>query len=351
MNTADTSHTAITDERARRFVARAHGLRTLGFTLGTLIFGTVLYRNGAPLPIWGLLLAHGFVWPHLARLIARFSKAPARVEQFNVMADAVMIGVWIALIRFNLLPSVLIATMFAMALIAIDGIRLLLLGSALLTVACGVAAASTGFSIAPRTDTVELLACLPLLVLFPLALASITHRLARRVQSQNRQLFQMSSIDSLSGLLNRRHWEDAVNATLARHCCDDAVMLLIDIDNFKQVNDQHGHTAGDEVVRKVGAIIRKSLREGDLAGRYGGDEFAVVLCGAGMHAAAVVAERIRSGVACSLVERAPGLRCTLSIGLARSGAAIRNASEWVKEADAAMYRAKLAGRNRLVVAN
>ncbi|HEY8230852.1 MAG TPA: GGDEF domain-containing protein, partial [Rhodanobacteraceae bacterium] len=92
-------------------------------------------------------------------------------------------------------------------------------------------------------------------------------------------------------------------------------------------------------------------REGDLAGRYGGDEFAVVLCGIDMHAAATVAERIRSGVACSLFERAPGLRCTLSIGLARSPTTTNSTREWVKDADAALYRAKLAGRNRFVVAN
>ena len=162
----------------------------------------------------------------------------------------------------------------------------------------------------------------------------------------------MSSIDSLSCLLNRKHWEDAVTAVMQRHCCEGAVMLLIDIDQFKRTNDQHGHTAGDEVIRQVGAIIRGSLREGDLAGRYGGDEFAVVLCGIDMQAAATVAERIRSGVACSLFERAPGLRCTLSIGLARSpDAASSSTREWVRDADAALYRAKLAGRNRLVVAN
>jgi diguanylate cyclase len=160
----------------------------------------------------------------------------------------------------------------------------------------------------------------------------------------------MSSIDSLSGLLNRKHWEDAVNAVMLRHCCEDAVMLLIDIDQFKHINDQHGHTAGDEVIRQVGATIRGSLREGDLAGRYGGDEFAVVLCGIDMHAAATVAERIRSGVACTLFERAPGLRCTLSIGLAGSPSA-PGTRDWVKEADAALYRAKLAGRNRFVVAH
>jgi diguanylate cyclase len=176
------------------------------------------------------------------------------------------------------------------------------------------------------------------------------HSLARRVHAQNSQLLRMSSIDGLSGLLNRRQWEDAVDSALARNCCDDAVMLLIDIDSFKHINDQYGHTMGDEVVRRVGAVIRCSLRDGDLAGRYGGDEFAVVLCGLDLHAAATVAERIRSGVACSLFERAPGLRCTLSIGLARSPAGARAVRDWVKDADAALYRAKLTGRNRFVVA-
>ncbi|MGH8118780.1 MAG: diguanylate cyclase [Rhodanobacteraceae bacterium] len=341
---------ATTGDDARRIARRSHLLRTLGLGLGSLMVGAVLYRHGAPAPAWVLLGLHGLVWPHAACWMARRSARPLALDERCFMGDAAMGGVWIALMQFNLLPSVLLATMFAIALVAIDGSRLLWRGMALLVLACGVAGVANGAAFAPATDTFDLLASLPLLVVFPITLGVITHRLASRVRSQNRELLRMSSIDSLSGLLNRSHWEDAVNAALTRHCCGDAVMLLIDIDHFKHVNDQYGHTIGDEVVRKVGAVIRGSLREGDLAGRYGGDEFAVVLCGLGLHAATAVAERIRAGVACSLVERAPGLRCTLSIGLARNAAAIRSAREWVKDADVAMYRAKLAGRNQFAIA-
>jgi diguanylate cyclase len=337
-------------DEVRRVVRCSWGLRVLGLALGGIMIGVVLYRHAAPASVWVLLGLHALAWPHIVRLVLRRSTDPLIDDHRLFLGDAAMGGVWIALMQFSLLPSALLATIFAITFVAIDGSRLLVRGLGLLLLACGVAGAANGFAFAPWTDTPEMLASLPLLMIFPVTLGFVTHGLAMRVGSQNSQLVKMSSIDSLSGLLNRKHWEDAVDATLARRGCDDAVMLLIDIDRFKRVNDQHGHTAGDEVVRKVGAIIRASLREGDLAGRYGGDEFAVVLCGVDMHAAATVAERIRSGVACSLFEGVPGVRCTLSIGLAGCSTATRAASDWVKDADVALYRAKLAGRNRLVLA-
>lgn len=333
----------------RHVVRRSHGLRTLGLALGAVMVGTVLRQRGVPASVWALLLAYTVAWPQVAWLVLRRQANPVELDQRLFLGDAAMGGVWIALMQFNLLPSVVLATMYAITLIAVDGRWMLVRGLGLMVLTCCVAAVANGLSFAPATDLVEMLATVPLLVVFPMTLGTIMRGLARRVRAQNQQLLRISSTDSLSGLLNRSHWEAAVDAALVRHCCDDAVMLMIDIDQFKRVNDQHGHTAGDEVVRRIGAIIRGSLRDGDLAGRYGGDEFGVVLCGVDMHAAATVAERIRSTAACSLFERAAGLRCTLSIGLAPAPAT-RDTREWVKAADGALYRAKLAGRNRLVVA-
>lgn len=336
-------------DASRRVVRRSHGLRTLGLALGAIMVGTVLWRLGAPASVWVMLGVYTLVWPQVAWLVLRRQAKPVELDRRLFLGDAAMGGVWIALMQFNLLPSVVLATMYAITLIAVDGRWMLARGLGLMALTCCVATVANGLSLALDTSVPEVLASVPLLVVFPVTLSAITRGLARRVRAQNQQLLRISSTDSLSGLLNRSHWEAAVNAALVRHCCDDAVMLMIDIDQFKRVNDQHGHTAGDEVVRRIGEIIRASLREGDLAGRYGGDEFGVVLCGAGVHAAATVAERIRSSAACTLFERAPGLRCTLSIGLSPLPAT-RDTREWVKAADGALYRAKLAGRNRFVVA-
>ncbi|HET7561116.1 MAG TPA: diguanylate cyclase [Rhodanobacteraceae bacterium] len=331
-------------------MARSYWLRSLGLGLGALMVGAVLYRRGAPASLWVLLALHSLVWPQLAWLFLHRRDPPLTVDRRFFMGDVAMGGVWIAVMQFAVLPSVVLATMFAIAAIAIAGTHLLLRMLALQAVVCGVAAAANGFVFVPATDMFELLASLPLLVGFPVALGCITHYLALRVRSQNSQLLKISSTDNLSGLMNRNHWEVALNTAVARHCCEGAVMLMMDIDNFKRVNDQYGHTAGDAVIHRVGEVIRSGLREGDLAGRFGGDEFAVVLCAIDANTAAAVAERIRSNLAGSLFERNPGLRCTLSIGLAPS-LANRNVGDWIKAADAALYRAKLAGRNRLVVAS
>ncbi|MGH8234129.1 MAG: diguanylate cyclase [Rhodanobacteraceae bacterium] len=345
------THDVMIADEARRIVECSHGLRTLGLSLGAFMVGTVLYRHGAHWPVWVLLALYGFVWPHLAWLAVRRSSRPVASDQRWLLIDTAMGGVWIALMQFNLLPSVLLAAMFAMTLVALGGARFLSRGVAVQVVACCLTTLANGLAFAPTTGIAELLASIPLLVVFPMTLSVIMYRLAQRVRRQNRVLLEMSSVDCLSGLLNRRHWEEAVNAVLSSRRGDRAVMLLVDIDHLKHINDQHGHTAGDEVIRMVGMNIREKLRDGDLAGRYGGDEFGLVLRDADMRVAELVAERIRSGVACTLVKHVPGLHCTLSIGVAPGRADLSDAREWVKDADPPLYSAKLAGRNRFVVAN
>lgn len=335
---------------ARRNVRRSHGLRTLGLALGGLMIATVLYDVGAPVWIWSLLAVHVVAWPQVAWLVLRARRQPVGLDRWFLLGDAAMGGAWVAVMQFNLLPTVVLVTMFATTLIAIDGSRMLARGLAALAVACAAIAALNGFAFAPESNVPEQLAALPLLLMFPMVLGGVAYTLAQQMRAQNTELFRIGSVDSLSGLLNRMHWEDAVNAGMATGCRDSAAMLLIDIDHFKDINDRHGHTVGDEVIEVVGSVIRNSLRRDDVAGRYGGDEFAVVLCETTMDAAQAVAERMRADVACAMLAWTPSLRCTLSIGLARCPHSARSASEWVRAADAALYRAKLGGRNRTTLA-
>ena len=126
-------------------------------------------------------------------------------------------------------------------------------------------------------------------------------------------------------------------------------VLFCDIDRFKQLNDQHGHLMGDDVLRRVSRIMSASVRRGDVAARYGGDEFGVLLHGADMETALEVAERIRERVAALWVGRGDAAT-TISIGVATLGD-LGDAEGLLASADRAMYAAKEGGRNRVVRAD
>ncbi|MGA9422503.1 MAG: diguanylate cyclase [Rhodanobacteraceae bacterium] len=346
------SFAASSGDRAARFIARIHALRTIGLALGFLVVAPVLWTNGASLAQWTLLVLNGFAWPHIARSLAERGASARVAESRNLMVDSMMGGVWIALMHFNLLPSMLLVTMLAMDNIVAGGRKLLWRGLALQIVACVLMSSVEGFAFSPQTSVFEMLATIPFLAFYPTAVGAIMYQLTQRVHRQNKLLTQASSIDSLSDLLNRASWELAVSGVLDSHARSErsASLLMIDIDHFKCINDRYGHTVGDEVIRRIGAVIRCCLRECDVAGRYGGDEFGIVLSGADATTAGAIAERIRAGVAAAGFEQAKDLRCTLSIGIAQIGHDTCSARDWVAQADAAMYGAKLAGRNRLVAA-
>ncbi|WP_238389850.1 GGDEF domain-containing protein [Pseudoxanthomonas koreensis] len=122
-------------------------------------------------------------------------------------------------------------------------------------------------------------------------------------------------------------------------------LLMIDIDGFKRVNDSQGHVAGDQVIREVSAQLLAGLRSADAAGRYGGDEFGVLLPGTERQAAQEVAERLRQRVAAQVA--AAGIPVTVSIGVAEIEDGMFTPEDWTAAADEALYRAKAAGRNRV----
>jgi diguanylate cyclase (GGDEF)-like protein len=126
--------------------------------------------------------------------------------------------------------------------------------------------------------------------------------------------------------------------------------MMLDVDHFKRINDRHGHHVGDQVLRVLADRCKSALRSVDLLGRYGGEEFAIVLPGATEQSAAtVLAERIRRKVAEEPIDTDGGkVRVTISIGVATLDDEMRGSEDLFKRADAALYEAKQAGRNRVV---
>ena len=160
-----------------------------------------------------------------------------------------------------------------------------------------------------------------------------------------------SMTDALTGLYNHRRFHELLVETLSGERADEAevALLFCDIDHFKQLNDRHGHLVGDDILRRVSRILTSSIRRGDVAARYGGDEFCVLLRGAGIDAAMEVAERVRERVE-QLCVVTGDAGVSISIGVATLSEC-RDGQELLASADRAMYAAKDCGRDRVVRAD
>jgi diguanylate cyclase len=329
------------------FPRQTYPLRMLGVVLGAPCVGGTLAAIGAPAWCWVLLAMHLLCWPHLAWWRARRSADPRRAEYGNLLVDSALGGAWVALMQVALLPSMVLVAMLSMDKAAVGGWRLLLRHLPVQAAAFLAVWIPMGMPFQPESEMPAMLAALPMLLGYPVSIAFAVHTLGRRVRRQNRTLRALNRSDALTGLGNRRAIEEALAAEF--HRCErsgrPAALLLVDLDGFKTINDRFGHGFGDDVLRRVGLAIRGCVREIDTAARLGGDEFAVLLPETEVDTAIYVATRIRSAIGAQIFERAPGLHCTASIGVAGVAPVAAGPEGWMERADRALYRAKDEGRD------
>ncbi|MBJ6978165.1 diguanylate cyclase [Luteimonas sp. MC1895] len=336
-------------QRELRFARRVHHVRTLGAALSALLVASVLARDGAPAWTWTLWAFNGFLWPLLAHSLTLRSSEPAQSAQRFLVFDSAAAGMWIAIMQFNLVPSAVLLAMVSMDKIAVGGWRFLGRTTLPLLAACALTSTALGFAVRLESSMSNVLATLPFLFVYPIALATLTYGLGRSVALKNRQLERLNRVDVVTGLLNRRGWNETLGAELARHARTrrPAVLMLVDVDGFKAVNERHGHLAGDAVLRSVSSVLRACTREIDAPARYGGDKFGVLLAETSQAGALRVAERVRTAFLAERTAEAAAEGCTLSIGLAQADLSVVTTDEWLTRADTAMYRAKAGGRNRV----
>jgi diguanylate cyclase (GGDEF)-like protein/PAS domain S-box-containing protein len=193
-------------------------------------------------------------------------------------------------------------------------------------------------------------------LLQPLAVTLGTLLHARELEDQRlameAQLQRQAAQDTLTGLFNRRRFQEAVNDQLhqARRYHVNMTLALMDVDFFKQVNDQHGHAAGDAVLRAFAEVLQQVTRDSDVVARIGGEEFAVLLTSTDAAHAQAGLERIRSSVEHLRVSfNGQEIRVTVSIGALAWHDQISDVDQWLHGADQALYRAKSGGRNRVEI--
>ncbi|TMO57631.1 sensor domain-containing diguanylate cyclase [Pseudoalteromonas aurantia] len=170
------------------------------------------------------------------------------------------------------------------------------------------------------------------------------------LEQVNQKLEQMSRTDSLTTLANRGYWETTLRKEFKRlqRCGGVCSLLMFDIDYFKRVNDNYGHSGGDEAIRHISDLLKKTLRETDTAGRYGGEEFVVTLVDTDNEGAQIFAERLRS-----LIEKSSiyydnkQIQITVSVGFAVYTSDFDKHEQWIEAADFALYHSKETGRNKV----
>ena len=172
------------------------------------------------------------------------------------------------------------------------------------------------------------------------------------LEAANERLEYISHIDALTQLYNRGYWEKCLAREFKRYNRHGGVssLVMMDLDHFKEINDTYGHVAGDQVLRKVADIILETIRETDIAGRYGGEEFCLIMTGASLEGTKTVVERIRQNVSnLCIVHKNMSIKVTISIGVAAFDSSIENYKTLIAKADQALYQSKENGRNQMTL--
>lgn len=355
-------------------------MRTVAFAM---MFGVIALHGGGPVSgpgFWALMALLFLIYPHAQYLRTRRLSDPTAGELRNLRTDSVFLGMGVATIGFPVWITFagLLGTLsnntankgwtgIAETLLAFPGGALL---------GCLI----WGFRFEPDTDWVTTLCCIVGLTLYLTALGQVAftrilrlrvtrealqvrerelmeandalHRNLREIDELQEQLREQANRDPLTGLYNRRYLDSTLERELAR-CKRDGnplALILIDIDHFKQVNDTYGHQAGDEILLRLAALLAGMARAGDVACRYGGEEFLLLMPTMPMASARERAEALR--IAFEALEVPFGafkLKATVSIGIAAYPGQGISADELIRSADTALYRAKNLGRNRVEV--
>jgi diguanylate cyclase (GGDEF)-like protein len=371
---------ADTPDKKPWLVGMHYRMRTVAFAM--MFVASALHSTGKSYSpgLWLLLVLLFLIYPHLQYYRACRAPAPLSAEMHNLLTDSVLLGMAVAALGFPLWIT------FSAFLGTISNNTANMnwrgAGKTLLAFPAGALAGCSvfGFTLSPDTGWPATLFCIVGLTGYLVAMGNISYARIRRLrltrealmlreaelmdvnQALHRnfqeidvlhdQLREQANRDALTGLFNRRYLDSTLDRELAR-CKRDGqplALIMIDIDHFKQVNDTYGHQAGDQILFKLGTLLAGMARAGDVACRYGGEEFLLLMPTMPLDAAVVRAGELRTTFGEMVVPFGEfRLKATLSIGVSAYPGHGMSAEELIRHADKALYRAKHSGRNRVDV--
>ncbi len=354
-------------------------LRTASFAFSFVALGMHVWGKGYGEVAWAMLALQFLIYPHLMFLRSRHANNTQQAEINNLLIDTVLMSIWTSFLQFPVMIALILWNATSINLTFTCG--LVGISIALLAVATGIAMSFLAFGshFSPATGSPVDLLCWVGMSCYLLAIGNAGYsrnlqlrttreRLRRgeqtlhtanetlkwqleEIRERQAELKEQAIRDPLTGLYNRRYLETILTRELAR--CDregeKLTLMMIDVDYFKRVNDTYGHQGGDEVLKKLAALLLESVRATDVACRFGGEEFLVLLPDMPLDIGAARADQWRAAFAATAIPfGGVSIQATLSIGIATYPEHGASPNDLIGCADVALYRAKTSGRNRVV---
>jgi diguanylate cyclase len=366
--------------RSHWFVKNNYRIRAGAFFLMLVGLSPELWHRGSSAVTWSLVVLQLVVYPRVLYWLAMRAPLPHRAEVNNLYLDSFLIGSWVAALGFPLWPSFTLWLASSLNITASKGLKGLRRSTLAFFTGLLLSVAVFGFRFLPDTVWQTTAIMIIGISLYPLAIGNVAyernqqlratreklrvgeqtlnsanqslHEKLAEIQILQAQLKEQAIRDPLTGLFNRRYLDTVAKSEVAR-CEREAqplCLMMMDIDHFKQINDTYGHQGGDEVLKALAKLLSDSVRVSDVACRYGGEEFLLLLPNMPPDIALLRAEQWRAAFA-AITVHADGIeiKATLSIGISCYPNDGSSVEDLTRAADVALYRAKAEGRNRVVL--
>lgn len=366
--------------RSHWFVLNNYRLRAVSFFLMFVGLIAEMWHRGSSAATWSLLALQFLVYPHVLYWRAMRAPEPHRAEVKNLFLDSFLIGIWVAAWGFPVWPTFTLWLASSLNITVSKGLKGLRFSTFAFLTGVLIAVAVFGFHFTPDTVWQTTAVMVIGISLYPLAIGNAAyarnqqlratreklrvgeqtlnsanqslHEKLAEIQILQAQLKEQAIRDPLTGLFNRRYLDTIAKSEVARCAREEQplCLMMMDIDHFKHVNDTYGHQGGDEVLKALAKLLSDSVRVSDVACRYGGEEFLLLLPNMPADIALLRAEQWRAAFE-AITVHADGkeIKATLSIGISCYPNDGSSVDDLTRSADVALYRAKAEGRNRVVM--
>lgn len=338
---------AFKESRPKNLPLSIYPFRVLGMGCGILPILVYAYQNDYSFLAFCWPIFVGILWPQLAFGLTKISRNGYQAEVRNLLADTFLAATLVTFVNFCVLPSVAICSVLLADKLN-SGVQKIF-AKACYVLFLGIAISWLFWSGPADLDASfeVMLATLPLFIVHTIAIARNNAILVSKVRKKNKLLNKITQTDMLTGVDSRAYWLFKAKEVSVSKKYKNTSLLIVDIDNFKSINDQWGHNIGDRILKDVAESLRFPDEQQGFVGRLGGDEFALLsfLSDSDLDAHIRNATNNIERLAGAYNNRIPN---TLSIGLVKITNQDSDISHWMELADKALYKAKKKGRNQMV---